>query len=143
MEPQEARRYRSIAARLNFLAADRADLAFAVKEAAREMSKPTRGSWDRLKRVGRYLISHPRAVLRYTWQTAPTEARVFTDSDSVACKTIRKSTSGGCVMLGGHLIKSWSKTQRFIALSSGESEFYAALKASAEALGLLSMLTDF
>ena len=46
-------------------------------------------------------------------------------------------------MLGEHTVKTWSKTQSLIALSSGESEFYAALKASAEALGLLSMLEDF
>ena len=46
-------------------------------------------------------------------------------------------------MLGKHVIKSWSKTQSLIALSSGESEFYAALKASAESLGLIAMLKDF
>ena len=46
-------------------------------------------------------------------------------------------------MLGGHSIKNWSKTQSLIALSSGESESYAALKASAEGLGLIAMLRDF
>ena len=46
-------------------------------------------------------------------------------------------------MIGTHVIKTWSKTQSLIALSSGESEFYAALKASAEGLGLLSMMKDF
>ena len=47
------------------------------------------------------------------------------------------------MVYGQHLIKAWSKTQSLIALSSGESEFYAALKASAEGLGLMSMLKDF
>ena len=46
-------------------------------------------------------------------------------------------------MLGGHLLKSWSKTQVLTALSSGESEFYGALKASAEGLGALSILRDY
>ena len=32
----------------------------------------------------------------------------------------RKSTSGGCVVLGKHLIKSWSSTQTSISLSSGD-----------------------
>ena len=45
-------------------------------------------------------------------------------------------------MYGRHTLKSWSKTQSLVALSSGESEFYAALKASAEGLGMLSMLRD-
>ena len=46
-------------------------------------------------------------------------------------------------MLGGHLLKSCSKTQVLTALSSGESEFYGALKASAEGLGALSILRDY
>ena len=40
-------------------------------------------------------------------------------------------------------MKGWSKIQALIALSSGESEFYASLKAAAETLGMLSMLLDF
>ena len=46
-------------------------------------------------------------------------------------------------MLGQHTIKTWSKTHTLLALSSGESEFYAALKASAEGLGMMSLLKDF
>ena len=46
-------------------------------------------------------------------------------------------------MLGSNSIKSWSQTQALIALSSGESEFYATLKASAETLGTVSMLNDY
>ena len=46
-------------------------------------------------------------------------------------------------MLGRHTIKTWSKTQTLLALSSGESEFYAALKASAEGLGMMSLMKDF
>lgn len=45
--------------------------------------------------------------------------------------------------MGRHLIKTWSKTQSLIALSSGESEFYASLKASAQAQGTLSFMKDF
>ena len=41
------------------------------------------------------------------------------------------------------MLKSWSKTQSLTALSSGESEFYAALKSSAEGLGMLAMLKDY
>ena len=44
--------------------------------------------------------------------------------------------------MGRHTIKTWSKTQALIALSSGESELYAALKAAAETLGLLAILKD-
>ena len=44
--------------------------------------------------------------------------------------------------IGKHTIKGWSKTQSLIALSSGESELYATLKAVAETLGMISMLKD-
>ena len=44
--------------------------------------------------------------------------------------------------MGSHSIKRWSKTQALIALSSGESELYAALNAAAEILGIMSVFKD-
>ena len=46
-------------------------------------------------------------------------------------------------MIGSHLIKSYSKTQSVIAKSSGESELYAAVRASTEGLGMITLLGDF
>ena len=40
LEPQQARLYRGVAARLNYIAHDRPDIVYAVKEAARNMSCP-------------------------------------------------------------------------------------------------------
>ena len=45
--------------------------------------------------------------------------------------------------LGSHMQKSWSKNQSLVALSPAESELHAAIKASAETLGVLPMLDDF
>ena len=42
-------------------------------------------------------------------------------------------------MLGKHCIKEWSKTQSIIAKSHGESELYAVIKGSSEALGLSTL----
>ena len=42
----------------------------------------------------------------------------------------------------GGLLKSWSRTQGSLALSSGEAEFYAMLKGIMEALGMRSLLAD-
>ena len=50
---------------------------------------------------------------------------------------------GGDIRLGDHTIKSWSKTQALLALSTGESTLYATLKASAKTLGIISMLNDY
>ena len=46
-------------------------------------------------------------------------------------------------MIGAHLIRTYSKTQSTIAKSSGESELYAVVRASAEGLGMATLLTDF
>ena len=45
-------------------------------------------------------------------------------------------------MHGGHYLKSWSKTQSPVALSSCESELYALVKTSSEALGFKSIVQD-
>ena len=46
-------------------------------------------------------------------------------------------------MHGGHLLKSYARTQSTIALSSGEAELYAMTMACSEALGLVAMARDF
>ena len=46
-------------------------------------------------------------------------------------------------MLGGHLVKSWSSTQKnAISLSSGEAELYAAVKGVGTGLGLRQYMAD-
>ena len=61
----------------------------------------------------------------HAWQQPETRVDAYADSDLAGDKVSRKSTSGGLLMLGGHLIKSWSSTQPVIALCSGEAELYA------------------
>ena len=45
-------------------------------------------------------------------------------------------------MHGTHLIKSWSRMQNLISLSSAEAELYGLVKASSEALGCQSLVKD-
>ena len=88
------------------------------------------------------MLGRPRFQHVYPWQNIPDVLKVFIDADWAGCKEIRRSTTGGCAMLGRHALTGWSKTQTLVALSSGESELYAALKASAEALGMISLVKD-
>ena len=44
--------------------------------------------------------------------------------------------------MGGVAVRAWSSNQNVIALSSGEAEYYAALKGASSALGFQSMLRD-
>ena len=67
LEPAEARLYRGVAARLNYIAPDRADIAFAVKEAARV--KPTGSSRSSRSRCNRNGSSPPTSPERRASQT--------------------------------------------------------------------------
>ena len=69
---------------------------------------------------------------------------VYSDTDHAGCIRTRKSTSGGCVVLGeDRTIKTWSSTQQSTALSSGEAEMVGVTKAATVTLGIKSMLADF
>ena len=46
------------------------------------------------------------------------------------------------IFLGKHLVKSSASTQAVIALSSGESEFYGAVKTASTGLGMIHLLAD-
>ena len=65
---EEAYRYRSIAARFHFLAADRVDMQFASKEICWRMSSPSTSDWAKVCKLERYLRKHPRQVPWYAWQ---------------------------------------------------------------------------
>ena len=47
------------------------------------------------------------------------------------------------MMHGQHMLRAYSKTQSNIALSSGEAEYYAMVKAASESMGLKAMVADF
>ena len=67
---------------------------------------------------------------------------VYTDTDWAGCPKTRKSTSGGCVMLGGHAINHWSSTQASVARSSGEAEFAGVIRGAGQGLGYKALLQD-
>ena len=106
------------------------------------MTEATKGIWAQLKRLGRYLKGKPRMQQMFCWQAMLWTLETYSDVDWAGCKSTRKPTTGGCVTLGRHSIKGWSNTQFLVAFSSGESELYATLKASAETLGTLSIMKD-
>ena len=73
----------------------------------------------------------------------PEKLEVYTDTNHAGCIETRKSTNGGLVLHGVHLLKTWSSTQAVVALSSGESEYYGLVKGVSEALGIRSVLGDW
>ena len=143
LDKMESTAYRSLAARCNYLAADRIDIQYAVKELCREMSCPTSISWIKLKKLARYLKAHPRLVMKYKYKDNAGTLNVYSDTDFAGCLKTRRSTSGGCIMRGSHCIKSWATTQAIVALSSGEAEYYGLTKAACLGIGAISLCKDF
>ena len=121
--------FRALSARGNYLAQDRIDLIFAAKEVCRFMSNPTETSQLALKRLGRFLLGHKRVFYNYPFQRADT-IDLYSDTDWSGCPRTRRSTSGGCIMVGRHCIRTWSSTQPSVTLSSGEAEYYGLVKAA-------------
>merc|ERR1711973_531261 len=142
LSPEDATAYRASVARGNYLAQDRTDIQYAVKELSRSMSKPTEGDWAALKRLGRYLVGKTRMKVLFKYQEEVKKIHVWADTDYAGCRKTRKSTSGGLLMIGEHVVKSWSTTQAVIALSSGEAEYYGIVKGSSVGLGARSVLRD-
>ena len=96
----------------------------------------------KLRRLGKYFIGRPRLVMKFRWQEWPSTITTFTDSDWAGCVATAKSTSGGALCIGEHVIRTYCKQQKVVALSSAEAELYAMVAASAETLGLQAYARD-
>lgn len=97
-------------------------------------------------------MSHKRVVIRYRFLTKrervdpkmrkdARRVRVFADASHAGCSRTRKSTTAGVSMRGPHNVGDFVATQVPISLSSGESEFYALLRAAVEAKFLYTLLS--
>ena len=65
LSEDEAKVYVSVGALLNYIAPDRPEMQYAVKEVIRKSSAPSKGDLKRLKRIGRFIAGEPRRVLLF------------------------------------------------------------------------------
>ena len=140
--PARLRSFWAIVARLNYLAVGRIDIQYAVKEAARRMSSPKSSEWKAVQKIGRYLAGEPRLVMTFPWLHSVSMVTTYTDPEWAGCPITSRSTSGGIIRLGGHMIKSYARQQRVVALPSAEAELYAMVAASAETLAMIAYCRD-
>ena len=91
------------------MAQDRVDLSLAAKDLATRMARLR--IWDGvpLNRVLRYLANRRRCRYVYRWQEIPSQWDIYTDSDWGNDTETRRSTSGGMVMMGIHLLHQGSE----------------------------------
>jgi len=107
------------------------------------MSVPVQGGVNRIKRVARFLIDHPRFVQQFREQEKCSVLDVASDSDWAEDMLDRTSVSATFVMLGSHLVRSSVTGQDSPSLSSGEAEFKATVKSSSIGIGVRSIGQDF
>jgi hypothetical protein len=144
LDKAEGRRFRMLAARLNYMAQDNPLLQFPAKEICRNMAKPRVKDFATIKRLVRFVLGAGEVEFKFKWQDMDKSEliTVFVDSDWAGCRRSRKSTSGGVIKVGAHVIKTWSTTQATIATSSGEAELHAMYDGAARGLGLKTVLEE-
>ena len=133
----DAKYFRSLAGKLQYLTLTRPDLQFAVNLVCQRMHKPTMADFHMLKRVLRYIKGTITMGLHF-YSTSDSSLKAFCDSDWAGCSETRRSTGGFCTMLGSNLI-SWSaKRQDSVSRSSTKAEYMTLFDTAAE----LPWITD-
>ncbi|CAL9017140.1 unnamed protein product [Prunus brigantina] len=134
--------YRQIVGSLLYLTATRPDIMFAASLLARFMHGPTRKHMGTAKRVLRYVQGTTDYGIVYK---KGKEARLigYCDSDWAGSEDDMKSTSGYAFNLGSGVFSWASIKQNSVALSTAEAEYVSAAEATAQAIWLRFVLSDF
>ena len=144
LSARDAFAFRSIIGICLYLARDRPDVLYSIKELSSYMSKPTHAALQKLKKFVGYLRGTEEYCMvletplpgQGKWKTS-TKCWVlesFSDSDWSCNQQHRRSTSCGVHLLGGAFVYGSSRTQRVVSLSSCESELHALTSTLADSL---------
>ena len=117
-------------------------MAFGAKELRRKFARPTARDVVALKHLVRFLVQSPRLVYHFLCEEWDGSMRVCVDTDIAGDLETRRSTSGGMIFCGSHLIRHWSTTQSTIALSSAEAELGGIIRGATQGLGCQSLASD-
>jgi hypothetical protein len=134
--------YRSMITSLLYLTASRPDIILSVCMCTRFQAAPKECHLTAVKRIMRYLKYSPNIGLWYP-KGAQFELVGFSDLDYAGCKVDRKSTSGGCQLLGLCLVSWSSKKPNSVALSTAEAEYISAGSCCAQFLWMRQTLLDY
>ena len=107
------------------MSTDRPDLCHVVKTLASSMKTPRASDWARLKKVARYLLKHPYMKRVFYAQSNVAPIVAYSDSDWAGNIRTRRSTTGSVICHGNNVLLVKCSTQKVVALSSAEGEYYA------------------
>ncbi|KAJ9548588.1 hypothetical protein OSB04_021131 [Centaurea solstitialis] len=134
--------YRGMIGSLLCLTASRPDIMYSTCLCARYQAEPKESHLTAVKRIFRYLKGTPNLGLWYS-KDSGFDLTAYSDSDFAGCKIDRKSTTGGCHLLGGKLVSWTSKKQNSVSTSTAEAEYVAAGICCAQVLWLRNQLQDY
>jgi hypothetical protein len=117
------------------------ELQFPCTQAARGGAHPSTIDMWRVKRIAKYIVSH-RATMSYLKDPTMEKLKAITDADWAGDPVSRRSTTGGLVIWRRCLLTSWSRTQRTIAMSSSEAEYYSLTTGLQEMLHARNVLCE-
>ena len=155
MPSSEVTKYRSCIGKLLYIGPDRPDVQFVSQGLASFIQVPTRKAWQYLKHVSSYLLgtknegillqvgARGKSVLNTdddgNFEIENGEKsliEVICDADYAGDQVTRKSVSGVQFFLNGNMMESYVRSQRAIALSSGESKYICMVGGASESMFL-------
>ena len=143
LDSERSTLFRTAVGILLYLQADVVEAQFGIRWLAQHMSRPTAGAL----RVLRHMILYLKGTSSYgIGFPVPTRGvgiivqsksgldvlETHTDTDWAGDREHRRSVSGCVITLNGHMLSSSSRTQKTIALSSGESEYASAVSGTCD-----------
>ena len=105
------------------------------------MHQPTPTLRLAITRIFRYLQYTLHFGLKYAFSNTTTVS-IYSDADWAGDRPSRRSTSGCCTFVNGHLISWYSKKQATVALSTMEAEYVAASIAVQECKWIKQLLNE-
>ncbi|KAJ9558388.1 LOW QUALITY PROTEIN: hypothetical protein OSB04_013002 [Centaurea solstitialis] len=141
-KPVDVTLYRGMIGSLLYLTASRPDIMYSTCLCARYQAEPKESHLTAVKRIFRYLKGTPNLGLWYS-KDSGFDLTTYSDSDFAGCKIDRKSTTGGCHLLGGKLVSWTNKKQNSVSTSTAEAEYVAAGIFCAQVLWLRNQLQDY
>jgi len=118
----------------------RPDIAFAVNNVSRHVTRPTKSLWIAIQKIIKYLKSTSTKGITYTQGTF--EIKCWADSDYANDKEDRKSITGWIIKVGDNTVSWKSKKQASVALSTTEAEYMAASDAVKEIIWTQDLLFE-
>ena len=144
--PEQAAIYRSVVGMGIYLAQERCDIAFCIKELAGKMSSPTEISIHKMKKFLGYLketadqsmmLPMPRrGEGMNTHSPHLWVLESYTDADWSGNKVTRRSTSSAVHAINGIVVHCSSRGQKVVSLSSAESELHALVSGACDGICL-------